>query len=264
MELILTMTVRKGNRIPLNYQYPLASWVYRVIGQADQSYSEFLHEKGHAASGRTYKLFTFSQLDFKPYIIENSAIRVLGNTLSLNVRFFVDSSMEHFITGLFRQQHFELGDRDHQVAMEVTNIQTVPAPHFNTTQRYHCLSPIVASTKRDDGSVAYLSPADPRFGKILLKNLQRKKMAAVPEGFEHEETPVTGHFRLLNTPRKKGIEIKAGTREATKVIGHLFHFELTAPVEFHEVGYYAGFGEKNSMGFGCVELLKSPIQTRRI
>ncbi|MCB0538258.1 MAG: CRISPR-associated endoribonuclease Cas6, partial [Bacteroidetes bacterium] len=32
-----------------------------------------------------------------------------------------------------------------------------------------------------------------------------------------------------------------------------FHFELTAPVELHEIGYEAGFGEKNSMGFGCVK-----------
>ncbi|MCB0510972.1 MAG: hypothetical protein KDC72_00340, partial [Bacteroidetes bacterium] len=25
------------------------------------------------------------------------------------------------------------------------------------------------------------------------------------------------------------------------------------PVELHEIGYEAGFGEKNSMGFGCVK-----------
>jgi hypothetical protein len=29
---------------------------------------------------------------------------------------------------------------------------------------------------------------------------------------------------------------------------------LNAPVELIKTGYYAGFGEKNSMGFGCVEI----------
>lgn len=39
--------------------------------------------------------------------------------------------------------------------------------------------------------------------------------------------------------------------------------QLTAPVELHEIGYYSGFREKNSMGLGCQGMLASIKLTTR-
>jgi CRISPR-associated endoribonuclease Cas6 len=69
-----------------------------------------------------------------------------------------------------------------------------------------------------------------------------------------DELPMA--FRLLSAPKEKKIIIKAGTPEETKVRAYLFDFELQAPVPLLEFGYDAGFGEKNSTGFGCVEVVK--------
>jgi CRISPR-associated endoribonuclease Cas6 len=42
--------------------------------------------------------------------------------------------------------------------------------------------------------------------------------------------------------------------------GFEFDFSLTAPVELMRIGYYGGVGEKNSLGFGCCELVNKTLQ----
>lgn len=252
MELRLKFGIRSGNFLPINYQYELASWIYKVIERADAQYSDFLHNQGFQLEGRRFKMFTFSQLDARPYQVDGNRIRLLGKELSLTVRFAVDPSMEHFLTGLFLQQQFGLGDKYNVVDLEVTSVETIAPPVFHTTMVYQCLSPVCVSRVRDDRSAEYLSPDMPGYGRLLVQNLVRKTGALVSAGSSVQDLP-DFRFRLLNTPRKKGTHIKAHTEGHTQVIGYLFHFELTAPVALHELGYDAGFGEKNSMGFGCVK-----------
>ena len=61
-------------------------------------------------------------------------------------------------------------------------------------------------------------------------------------------------FKLLSAPKQKLVTIKPYTDNETKVRGFVYSFRLKAPVALQELGYYAGFGEKNSMGFGCGEV----------
>lgn len=254
MELLIKLSRTRGNRLPANYQYALSSWMYKVISRADFEYSTFLHEKGFGFDGKNFKMFTFSQLDLRPYKMLGNEIELLGNEIFLNVRFLVDSSMENFVKGLFMHQHCGLGNKYAQTDFIVAGIESKPKPLFKETMQFECLSPIVVSSMRDDRTTAYLSPDNPAFGPILIQNLVRKQGAmALHEGATSSEySPGNYAFRCLNTPRKKGVTIKEHTKEETKVISYLFRFELTAPVELHEVGYYAGMGEKGSMGFGCV------------
>ena len=109
MELFLKLICLRGNVLPANYSYALSSWIYKVIGRADETYSAFLHEKGFQSGGRTFKMFTFSQMDLRPYRMSGSDIILLGSEASLTVRFLVDSSLEHFVRGLFMEQRFGLG-----------------------------------------------------------------------------------------------------------------------------------------------------------
>ncbi len=257
MELHLTFSIIRGSSLPTNYQYELSSWIYKVIEQTDERYSDFLHNTGFQHEGRRFKMFNFSQLDLRPYKIEGNHIYLLGKEISLILRFAVDTSLEHFIKGLFMQQRFGLGDKHHTVDFEVTNVETIAPPVFHPVMTYQCLSPVCISRMRDDGTAEYLSPEAPGYGRLLVQNLVRKSAALVSTS--EPATPALPEFRfqLLNIPRKKGVHIKANTAAHTQVIGYLFHFELTVPVELHELGYDAGFGEKNSMGFGCVGTFKS-------
>ncbi len=63
-------------------------------------------------------------------------------------------------------------------------------------------------------------------------------------------------FNLLDIRQKRLVHLPRKDMRTIKVRGYLMDFELTAPVELLELGYFAGFGEKNSsLGFGCVEIL---------
>ncbi len=56
-----------GSRLvlPLNYQYPLSAWIYKVLENGDHDFSKFLHEHGYRHdSNKAFKLFTFSNLLF--------------------------------------------------------------------------------------------------------------------------------------------------------------------------------------------------------
>ncbi len=69
MHLRVTLQVEWPVDIPLNYQYPLASAVYRFLEESDADYARFLHGEGYASPDeepgtlrRRFKLFVFSQL----------------------------------------------------------------------------------------------------------------------------------------------------------------------------------------------------------
>ena len=64
MKFNIFLKAPSGSSIPINYQYPLSAAIYKVLHQADEAYSLFLHETGYrkADSLKTFKLFTFSDL----------------------------------------------------------------------------------------------------------------------------------------------------------------------------------------------------------
>lgn len=255
MELRLKLSRVDGSELPVNYQYYISSWIYNVIAQADAGHSTFLHDRGYEFGFRTFKLFTFSHLDIRPFQIVGNKIRVLGNEMILIVRFLVDASLETFVKGLFIEQQGFIGSGPNRVDFRVTSVDVIAKPQFKETMRYRCLSPMVVSTRRDDGSVAYLDPLDRRFASAFVQNLIRKHHAVSVYNeiaLEDDWSSYPFSLRVIGLPRKKGVTIKEGLPDQTKVIGHLFNFELRAPEILQEIGYYAGFGEKNSMGFGCV------------
>ena len=47
----------KRQILPLNYQYPVSGWIYKVLAKADKGFTEILHEQGYKLlSGKTFKL----------------------------------------------------------------------------------------------------------------------------------------------------------------------------------------------------------------
>lgn len=260
--LILHITSR--NRIlPINYQYPLHSWIYKVIQSADAEFSRFLHDEGYRSGYKSFKLFTFSPLSCQPYKIypQEQRIELKGQEVQLQISFLIDQAAEHFIRGLFAGQQFSLGDTISQVDFEVVRIEAQPRPDFTETMRYRCLSPIVISAKEEGQYHAqYLHPEDRLYADLFMRHLVQKQ-AAIPQAVDIATNTSWSEeawkFRLLGKPRKKGIHIKQHSRHHTQVIGYLYDFELTAPVEVHEMAYYAGFGEKNSLGFGMASVLKN-------
>jgi len=261
---LLLSTVDSHNKIiPVNYQYPISAMIYHTIAEGNHPFAEFLHNSGFSSENKNYKLFTFSQLRFPPkgFRVEDDRLHILSNQFSLDVSFMVPAAVEHFIAGLFKSRHFSLGDVKSQAQLIVNSVEVLPEPLFENSIKLHCLSPVVIGKQVENRNTAeYLAPGHVDYNRILTENLIRKYTAAIQSGFINPSKEIAGFepvvsTEVINTPRRWGITIKANTPSQTKIIGYTFDFLLTAPPDLIRTGYLCGFGEKNALGMGCVEVI---------
>jgi CRISPR-associated endoribonuclease Cas6 len=253
--------------LPVNYQYPVSAWIYKVISQGNHAFAEYLHEHGYGDGNKAFKLFTFSMLDLSHgrYRLTDDRIEFIGEELLLTLSFLVPKALEHFITGLFLNQEFSIGDRTSQVHFRVKSVEAIPEPIFNDRMRFRTISPLLISQQVEGIKAArYLHPVDHAYSELITNNLTNKLRAIQKAGMDIPDlTPLPDmesyqtQIKILSKPRKKGITIKANTPQQTQIIGFLYDFEITAPVPLLRIGYHAGFGEKNSLGMGCCEIITS-------
>lgn len=256
MKFKLTLELTGKNRqIPINYQYEQSAWIYKTIHYGNPEFSAWLHNLGYLDGKKQFKLFTFSPIIPEKYTINRDRLEILSNHAITYVSFYTPEAAEPFILGLFSNQLFALGDHISQTQFKISSVEKLPEPTWKDTMAFRTLSPIVLSKKQDGSRNAqYLSPQDEEFGELLLKNLESKYSATNPARVWNPGR-VNSKVKILSTPRSKLIKIKAGTPQETSIRGYLFDFEITALTELLKLGYYAGFGEKNSLGFGSCEVL---------
>lgn len=65
----LSLTDRNRSVLPVNYQYELSSWIYKVINQSDPVFAKWLHDRGFSNDNKQFRLFTFSNLMVPQYEI---------------------------------------------------------------------------------------------------------------------------------------------------------------------------------------------------
>ena len=264
--------ISKRNFLPFSYQYFISSLIYKRIAEADAPFADFLHQQGYGEGNRKFKLFCFSPLDVRPFRVhkKRGVLELLGQTISLQVGFFLPQAAENFIKGLFMHQQVGLGDKINQVDFEVSSIEAVAAPLFSYSMQYKALAPICISRppKGTEQHAQYLQPHHNEYSRYLINNIIQKWIAtrgSVPYGepagnglmsMPHEALTQESEIQfkcLTSEPKSQMITIKPFTPEQTKVRGFLYDFELTAPQGIHELIYAAGLGEKCSMGFGMVD-----------
>lgn len=259
MQLRLHIGLEHNDRgiIPVNYQYAVSSWIYSRLAVADPEFSAWLHEQGYRDGFRSFKLFTFSNIQIQGKLFDNDRLILTEKDGFLEISFLVEEAMGIFISGLFKDAAFRIGDAKSSAGFLVRSVECLKNPGFLETMQYTTLSPIVVSLFDETrGQPAYLSPDQPTYGELILNNLVKKASVAedarnrVEQGLKSE----IGSFRLISQLRSRLITIKAGQAKESKIRGFMFDFSLTAPVSLHQTGYFAGFGEKNSMGFGCARV----------
>lgn len=261
---LIIKTIKSGeNSIPVNYSYPLSAWIYHTISGGNHEFARFLHDTGFQTGIKPYKLFTFSKLLFPPkgFKVEDDRLSILMGECRLILSFMAPLALENFITGLFKGQEFLLGDSISRTLLRVESIEIMPPPVLMRTTRLHCLSPILVSKERPGSRNAeYLSPGHPDYTGILTGNLINKFTAALSHGLIDAPPSVSSNsaeisLKILNTPKSWLSVIKAGTPQQSKLKGFTFDFEITGPEELIQTGYAAGFGEKNALGMGCVQIM---------
>jgi len=254
-ELSLAVNAQKRvNLLPLSYQYELSSWIYKVLNEGDPAFALWLHDMGYKALNMPFKLFTFSNLIIPEYRIAGDRLHIVSSNIKLILSFLPDEAITPFITGLFKERHFVLGDKVSQVAFEVSQISALPKIEFKDRMVFRTLSPIFVSKKDPvTGGQMYLSPESEGYAQQIHQNVQ-DKYEAFNKLKPDPDWPET-QIRLLSKPKSKLIAIKTGTSKESRLKAYNFTFEISGSKELIETGYWGGFGKLGSQGFGCVEII---------
>lgn len=262
MRFLLQLTsVRPNQRVSFNYQYPLAAAIYKIIERADEAYANFLHEDGYRHGGKTFKFFTFSDLQ-TPFKQQDGKMLMTTNNASFTICFQIPDAAENFIKGIFINQKIDIADSPDNASFIVNQVTAAQNPIFtdNKTVLLQPLSPIVAGRNNKRGYDDYVSPEEPDFCSLLIINLISKYGALYPST-ELElaalHTMITLKIEYFNhPPRSRLITIKNGTPEETKVRGFdKFRLSIQAPAPLLTLALNAGLGMHNAMGMGCVAIV---------
>jgi CRISPR-associated endoribonuclease Cas6 len=263
MRFKIHLGVVRGSVLPINYQYPISSWIYKSINRADSEFARLLHEKGYLGfkEGRPFKFFTFSKLDIPERDVYEDRLIIKSSEVYLEVSFLIEQAVEKFITGIFQHQHVGIGDKRSNVDFEVLGIEANPIKVCSDEVNITTHSPIVISQPEVlNGKLRarYLSPKDPDYKKYFLQNLIRKSesySAYTGYAINPNWLKVMDWELLHGRVKSKMQIIKAETAQQTKVRGYEYNFKLKAPEPLIEIGLASGFGEKNSLGFGCSDII---------
>lgn len=235
MRLKLSFHIPPHSKIPINYNYYLTSAIYRAIKKADSEFSMELH------SSEVPKLFTFSKL-----MIPNR--KIVGDKIiieSENAYFFFSSLRneiaQKLVEGFFARPEIKLGN----LKLSLSQVEILEERKIRGRETFITLSPVYVS-KDKNGEIVDLRPEDREFCEILKKNLIKKYK--IFHGREPENKEI--EIRIIK-PKEKRIFVKK-----SKLCSFEMVFEAKGNPELLEIGYKAGFGAKNSMGFGMVKVVK--------
>jgi CRISPR-associated endoribonuclease Cas6 len=236
------ITVRNISNLPVDfdYQYGLASMLYFKLASADVK----LANETHAHQG--FKFYTFSNL-----VLIN---RIHGKSgLTFEMAYFILSSpddrfIKSFTEGLLQQPEFYLNGPNGKVDLVIERIEILKDISFEDECWFKTLSPIYIKTMRkENGGLREIDlyPTEPKFYENLHKNLTER----FSEFYGKE---AVDHFDVVETAaiKPKRITIADSYRRCS-----LMSLHIQASPELLKFAYDAGLGEKNAMGFGCVDVV---------
>ncbi len=241
MRIHLVMRCKPGTLLPFNYNYFINGMILDKIKFADSEYAQELHD------GTSFKFFTFSEL-LSPRMRldkERNGLLILSDTVELLVSSPRERFVKAFLSGILSKPEIYIGS----VVVELESASVLERPTFSNGKAiFKTLTPIVTSTKREiDGKLKTwdLMPQDMQFYNNIRNNLVEKYREFNGENMQSD----TFNIRVIKPLRTKRIKIKNEFHTGSMMV-----FEASGSQELLEFAYECGLGERNSMGFGMVEV----------
>lgn len=242
MQIKLSFTSEKNIILPIHYNNIIQAFIYNNI---DEELSEFLHDNGYTSNGRNFKLFTFSRI-LNRAKKENGRFN-FGKRIELIVSSPLDDFCKSIANFMLQTDNLFLG----QNSIKTDQIQIFNPMVSKDEIVVNTLSSIVvySTLLRPDGRkyTCYFMPNEPDFDRIVSDNLIRKYNALnnANISFDNEIQIIS-----LNKPRQNLTYYKN-----TIIKGASGKFLIKGEKELLQLGLDAGFGSKNSQGFGCVKIV---------
>jgi len=246
---------RFGDLMPINYQYELSAWIYKVLAKSDAKYSAWLHDNGYSyTEAKAFKFFCFSQLQFHGFDIlpQQERIKVVGDLVDWYVSFIPDKGTESFVKGLLGNNTIIIGDDKSKVAFKIINVEGLYPIRYYDKMTFEAISPVCMKRHLTDGKIEYLSPKDEGYKDLMLQNLISKYSAFYGKEYFSEYDDFVFEPDLSRV-KSALITIKANTPEQTKVRGFKFRFTVKGDPKLMKFIYEGGVGSSNSIGFGFVK-----------
>lgn len=243
MQIRISYRSNKNIILPTHYNNIIQAFIYNNI---DEKLASFLHDKGYASNGRIFKLFTFSRILNKGKNEKGNLI--FGKEIKLIVSSPLDSFCKSIANNMLQKENLYLG----QNKIRTEQIEILNHTIDNNEIMVNALSPIVVYSTflKQDGSkyTCYFMPKEPDFNKIITENLIKKYNALNDTNVSFEKGVELIPF---GQPKKNITYYKN-----TIIIGSTGKFLIKGNKELLQIGLDAGFGSKNSQGFGCVKIIK--------
>ncbi len=232
--------------LPVNYNHFIQAMIYKYL---EKDFASFLHKQGYKINGRHFKLFCFSLLKSNTKTSFNKSNKTLN--FGKNVQFTLSTAVEKIAISMIENQMKSHNITLGQNKLKLNGIKIHNKQNFNHKITIKMLSP-VTQYSTNNKKIHFYNPRDPVFEKLIHDNLLKKANANpqlnIPTVNNIEPTIFT--FKPLNNPQKIITKYKNLIIE-----GYLGLYSITANNKLIDIAYDSGIGSKNSMGFGCWELV---------
>ncbi|HWP43460.1 MAG TPA: CRISPR-associated endoribonuclease Cas6 [Blastocatellia bacterium] len=233
----------------MNYNHAVAALIYRTLGNASEEFAARLHDEGFKAERRAFKLFTFSRLWVKRSRVAGDRLVLESPMVTLQISSPVGEFIEHFVSGLFQSEVFNIAGAE----FALRQAEAIAPPEIKERMKFRALAPITESVRDEQNRVRYLTLEDD-WSEIMQHNLIRKYIAL--NGREPANKRLQWEWDQVyiaeQRKRNRRPSVLIEVNEGIKVRGWLAPFTVEGSKELIELGYEAGFGKSNAMGFGMV------------
>lgn len=234
----IVLQKRSKGLIDYNYQFKLASAVYTIISDGNKKLAESIHKHDG------YKNYCFS--NFIPH-----RKRTWKNGMDFDYAEMLFSSPDERCINAFRKGIISSGQlKINGTKLKVVDVQKLTHEIKNTSV-FETKSPVYVKTKKlIDGELKEwdLNPYEKKFRVNIENNITNRFKAY----YQKEPQGKQFNIELIETKAKR-IAIDSKKAKTFRRC-HLMTFRVDASLDLLQFAYESGIGEKNAMGFGCIEI----------
>ncbi|WP_353893121.1 CRISPR-associated endoribonuclease Cas6 [Proteinivorax hydrogeniformans] len=237
MRLEVNFRCSKGTAINFNYNHHLSN----IIAESTEKVAFSSDEQ------KPQSLHTFSQLYLKDYSISGGKMISGSEQIQWYISSPDHSFLETIVKGLTICGYVYLGD----TLLEFTQARLLEHPYFYDEMDFTCMSPITIAHAAGGGKEQYSSIDGEFFGENLRQDLIRKYYI-INKSFPKDEN--LSFYFDSKYMQKKSRPSRLINYDGKKIMGYMIPFKVKGSKELIEIGYHAGFGNKNDCGFGMVKV----------
>lgn len=238
----INFSSKNNIELPISYNHIIQGVLYKFINE--ESFANFLHNKGYVYNNRIYKLFSFSNILEKPFQIYNERKQFIFPRdisiyfSSINNEFFqyVFNSIITMKDSIYLGKNPVIISKIEFINQEITNNEIVNV--FSPITVYSTLT-----TFDNRKKTYYYNPREGEFSLNIRKNLINKYQAF------HGELPKNDEFNIkyMDKYRERVVSYKNFI-----IKGYSGRFQIQGSKELMDIAFCTGLGSKNSQGFGCI------------